>query len=387
MEELTELGLTIVEEPKVTAERLNKGLKDVQVLIVRSTIISKECIDNSPDLSLIVRAGAGVNNIDLVAASDKGIYVANCPGKNAIAVAELTMGLILSLDRFIPDNVSDFRQGKWNKGMYSKAEGLYGKTLGVVGTGQIGSELITRAQAFGMPVVAWSRSLTPDRAEEMDIMFADSIKTVADSCDILSIHLALTPDTKGVISREVLQKLKDGAFLINTSRAEVVDEEALFDELESGRLKAALDVFQEEPESKEGEFTSRFQSLNNVYITHHIGASTSQAQLAVAADAVDIVRGYVKQGKVRNWLNRCEHTEAPWQLVVRHFDKPGVIANVMSELKEADINAQELENVIFDGKKTACCTIQLDAEPSKKILENIRTRQDEVISATLISRN
>jgi D-3-phosphoglycerate dehydrogenase / 2-oxoglutarate reductase len=238
-----------------------------------------------------------------------------------------------------------------------------------------------------MPVVAWSRSLTPDRAEEMDIMFADSIKTVADSCDILSIHLALTPDTKGVISREVLQKLKDGAFLINTSRAEVVDEEALFDELDSGRLKAALDVFQEEPESKEGEFTSRFQSLKNVYITHHIGASTSQAQLAVAADAVDIVRGYVKQGKVRNWLNRCEHTEAPWQLVVRHFDKPGVIANVMSELKEADINAQELENVIFDGKKTACCTIQLDAEPSKKILENIRTRQDEVISATLISRN
>ena len=112
-----------------------------------------------------------------------------------------------------------------------------------------------------------------------------------------------------------------------------------------------------------------------------------QAQLAVAADAVDIIRGYVLEGKVRNWLNRCEHTEAPWQLVVRHFDKPGVIANVMTELKDAKINAQELENVIFEGKKTACCTIQLDAEPSKETLQNIRTRQDEVISATLTPRS
>lgn len=386
-DELKNLGLGVSDEPKATEEQLNKGLKDTQVLIVRSTIVSKECIDNSPDLSLIVRAGAGVNNIDMAAASDKGIYVANCPGKNAVAVAELTLGLILSLDRSIPDNVSDFRSGVWNKASHSKADGLFGKTLGIVGTGQIGREVIKRAKSFGMPVVAWSRSLTPDEAEEMDIMYADSISTVADTCDILSVHLALNKDTRGAISKEVLGKLKDGGTLINTSRAEVVDEDALYDELKSGRLRAGLDVFEGEPESKEGEFTSRFQSVENVYITHHIGASTNQAQLAVANDAVDIVRGYVKEGKVRNWLNRCEHTEAPWQLVVRHFDKPGVIANVMSELKQAEINAQELENVIFDGKKTACCTIQLASEPSKEILQNIRTRQDEVISATLIPRN
>jgi D-3-phosphoglycerate dehydrogenase len=384
--ELKDLGLGVSNEPKTTAEELNKGLEDIQVLIVRSTVVSKECIDNSPELSLIVRAGAGVNNIDMVAASDKGIYVANCPGKNAIAVAELTLGLILSLDRSIPDNVSDFRKGVWNKSAYSKAEGLFGKTLGIVGTGQIGQEVIKRAKCFGMPVVAWSRSLTPDKAEEMGIMFADSISTVAENCDILSVHLALNNDTRGTISKEVLKNLKDGSLLINTSRAEVVDEDALYDEVKNGRLRAGLDVFEEEPEFKEGEFSSRFQSLENVYITHHIGASTNQAQMAVAADAVDIVRGYVKQGKVRNWLNRCEHTEAPWQLVVRHYDKPGVIANVMNELKLADINAQELENVIFDGMKTACCTIQLSSEPSKETLKNIRTRQDEVISATLIPR-
>ncbi|MDR9364689.1 MAG: NAD(P)-dependent oxidoreductase, partial [Balneolaceae bacterium] len=363
---------------------LDSGLSDANVLIVRSTVVSKSCIEKSPNLSLIVRAGAGVNNIDIEAASNLGIYVANCPGKNAIAVAELTMGLIVSLDRYLGDNVVDFKAGKWNKATYSKADGLYGKVLGVIGVGQIGSEVITRAKAFGMPVIAWSRSLTPQKAEELDIIHAESIEEVASKCDILSVHLAINNQTKGIISKEVLSKLKDGAYFINTSRAGIVDEDALFEELKSGRIKAGLDVISDEPEFKQGEFTSRFQELDNVYVSHHIGASTKQAQLAVASDAVDIVRGYVQEGQVRNWLNRCEHTDAPWQLVVRHYDKPGVIANVMNELKQADINAQELTNVIFEGKQTACCTIQLDAEPSSEIMKSIRTRQDEVISATLI---
>jgi len=384
IDQLNLLGVSVDSNPGATSSDLDDGLENAQVLIVRSTVVSKKCIEGSPRLSLIIRAGAGVNNIDMEAASSMGIYVANCPGQNSIAVAELTMGLILALDRYLADNVSDFREGNWNKAIYSKAEGLFGKTLGMIGTGQIGKEVIKRAKAFGMPVVAWSRSLTPALANEMGIMFAESVEKAASECDILTVHLAMTPDTEKIISKRVLSNLKEGAHFINTARAGVVDENALFDELSSGRIKAGLDVFSEEPEYKHGSFVSRFQGLSNVYITHHIGASTQQAQLAVAADAVDIVRGYVETGKVRNWLNRCEHTDAPWQLVVRHFDKPGVIANVMNDLKEADINAQELENVIFEGKKTACCTIQLDAEPSDKMMQNIRTRQNEVISATLI---
>lgn len=382
--ELEKMGQKVINQPTATASDLDSGLEDANVLIVRSTVVSKTCVENSPYLSLIVRAGAGVNTIDIEAASNLGIYVANCPGKNAIAVAELTMGLIISLDRYLGDNVADFKAGKWNKATYSKADGLFGKVLGVIGVGQIGSEVITRAQAFGMPVIAWSRSLTEEDAEELDIVRADSIEEVASKCDILSVHLAINEETKGIISKEILSKLKDGACFINTSRAGIVDEDALYDELKSGRIKAGLDVIGDEPEFKQGEFSSRFQELENVYVSHHIGASTKQAQLAVASDAVDIVRGYVQEGNVRNWLNRCEHTDAPWQLVVRHYDKPGVIANVMNELKEADINAQELTNVIFEGKQTACCTIQLDAEPSSEIMKSIRTRQDEVISATLI---
>ncbi len=384
--QLNKLKQDVISNPKATSSELDAGVGQAQVLIVRSTVVSESCIKNSPELSLIIRAGAGVNNIDMDAASSMGIYVANCPGQNSIAVAELAMGLILSLDRFIADNVSDFRAGHWNKAAFSKADGIYGKVLGVIGTGQIGRELIKRAQAFGMPVVAWSRSLTDELAEELDIERAGSIKEVAEKCDVLSIHLAQNEHTKGIISKEVLASLKDGAMVINTSRAGVIDEEALFEELKAGRLRAGLDVFSDEPEFKEGEFTSRFQDLKNVYITHHTGASTTQAQLAVANDAVDIVRGYVQEGHVRNWINRCGQTEAPWQLVVRHFDKPGVIANVMTELKKADINAQELTNVIFDGKRTACCTIQLASKPSDEMMESIRTRQDEVISATLLPR-
>lgn len=387
VEELRNLGLDVLSEPQTTTADLDKGLASAQILIVRSTVVSGTCIENSPNLSLIIRAGAGVNNIDMRAASNFGIYVANCPGKNAIAVAELTMALILGLDRFIGDNVSDFRSGIWNKGAFSKAEGLYGKRLGIIGTGKIGQEVISRAQAFGMEVVAWSRSLTDERAEEMEIERAESVLDVAKKADVLSVHLAMNPHTKGIISKEVLSALKEGSFFINTSRAGVVDEEALVAELKSGRLKAGLDVFSDEPEFKQGEFSSRLQGVPNLYITHHIGASTQQAQKAVADDAVDIVRGYVQTGEVRNWINRLHQTEAPWQLVVRHYDKPGVIANVMSELKHAEINAQELTNVIFEGGTTACCTIQIDTEPSEEILKSIRTRQDEVISATLIARS
>jgi len=382
--ELNDLGVDVTFDPSVGGGDLDEGLGDTDILIVRSTLVTEKCIKNSPNLMLIIRAGAGVNTIDIEAASNFGIYVANCPGQNSIAVAELTMGLILSLDRFLPDNVIDFRNGQWNKATFSKADGLFGKTLGVVGVGQIGKSVIERAKAFGLDIVAWSRSLTPDVAEEMKIDFAENIQQVAESCDILTVHLAMNADTKEIISKDILSSLKDGAFFINTSRAGVVDEDALYEELKSGRIKAGLDVISDEPEYKKGEVESRFQDLDNVYISHHIGASTKQAQLAVASDAVDIVRGYLSEGKVRNWLNRCEQTEAPWKLVVRHYDKPGVIASVMSELKSADINAQELENVIFEGKNAACCTIQLDSKPTDDIFQKINTQHEDVISAMLI---
>ncbi len=385
--ELQKLNLDVDYNPKLGAEDLVDAAKTAAIVIVRSTVVNEKCIQNSNELSLIIRAGAGVNNIDLKAASAKGIYVANCPGKNSIAVAELAIGLILAIDRKIPDNVIDFRNGKWNKALYSKADGLFGKKLGIIGTGKIGMELVKRAQSCGIRVYAWSRSLTPERAAAIGVEYCKTIEDLVEAVDIVSVHLALKPETKGIISKDIIERMKPGTIFINTARAEVVDEDALVKAAEAGKIRAGLDVFNDEPEQKEGEFSSSLQEVKNIYVTHHIGASTEQAQNAVAADAISIVKEYVSEGRVRNWVNRCDSTDAGWQLIVRHYDKPGVLANVMTVLKEGNINAEELANVIFDGKIAACCTIQLDAQPSEEMLDKIRNRSDEVISATLINLN
>lgn len=378
------LGIDVEYKPKLKAEELASAIGEANILVVRSTEVRADCIDAARRLSLIIRAGAGVNTIDMKSANARGIYVANCPGKNSIAVAELTMGLILSLDRRIADNVIDLRNGKWNKAEYSKADGVFGKTLGIIGTGQIGIEVIKRARAFGLNVIAWSRSLSRERASELDVRHAGTIEDLVPLSDIVSVHLALKAETRGIINRRIIGMMKPGTVFINTSRAEVVDEAALREAVETGTLRVGSDVFAGEPEEKKGEFKSAFASHPRVYGTHHIGASTEQAQNAVAQETVEIITEYVQRGTVRNWVNRAKKTAASWQLVVRHFDKPGVLANVLGDLKASDINVEEMENVVFDGGKTACATIKLVDKPSDGVLKQILQRTDEVIQATLL---
>ncbi len=374
----------VIFQPKLTEEELPNSIQDIDILVVRSTIVNEKTINNSNKLSLIIRAGAGVNNINLKAANDKGIFVANCPGKNSIAVAELAMGLICAIDRKIPDNVIDFRNSKWNKALYSKANGLFGKVIGIVGVGQIGTELIYRAKAFGLNVIAWSRSLTDEKAEALEIERMNSLEELFSKADIVSVHLAQNSETKGIISKELISKMKKGSYVINTSRAGVVDEEALLTAAKEGKIFAGIDVFSEEPEGKEGIFKSKLIDVPNIYVTHHIGASTEQAQDAVAEETFNIISDFVKFRTVKNWVNRCKQTAAKYQLVVRHFDKPGVLARVMKLLSEERINAQEMENVIFDGEKTACCTIKLDSVPSDKILKELPAKEDEIIKVSLV---
>jgi D-3-phosphoglycerate dehydrogenase len=382
--EISNLGVEVQYKPKLKAEELAANIGDASILIVRSTEVHADCINAGKNLSLIIRAGAGVNTIDVKAANARGIYVANCPGKNSIAVAELTMALLLSLDRRIVENVSDLRNGKWNKSEYAKAEGVFGKTIGIIGVGQIGKEVITRAKAFGLRVIAWSRSLTPEKAEKLGIEYASSVETLVPQCDIVSVHVALKPETRNLINKNIIHSMKPGTIFLNTSRAEVVDEAALREDVTAGIVKVGADVFSNEPEEKSGPYSHPLAMMPGVYGTHHIGASTNQAQNAVAAEVVSIINDYMHQGIVRNWVNRAKKTAAKWQLVVRHFDKPGVLANVLDDLKASKINVQEVENVIFEGQQTACCTMKLDARPAEEIVAGIRKRADEVIQASLI---
>jgi len=382
--DLESLGITVINKPKTKSEELAAAVGDSDVLIVRSTEVRSDCISTAKNLSLIIRAGAGVNNIDMKAANARGIYVSNCPGKNSIAVAELTMGLLLAIDRRIADNVVDLRNGKWNKSEYSKADGVFGKTLGIIGVGQIGKEVIVRAKAFGLKVIAWSRSLKDERAATLGIQRATSIEELAAQSDIVSVHLALKPETKGIISKEIIGKMKPNAIFLNTSRWEVVDEEALYEAAKAGKIRVGLDVFSGEPEDKTSPFTNKLATLPNVYGTHHIGASTEQAQNAIADEVVAIIKQYKEQGTVRNWVNKAKSTPAKYQLIIRHYDKPGVLANVFNSLKTESINIQEVENLIFEGTETAVCSLKLETRPSDYTLDSIRARTQEVIQVQLV---
>lgn len=382
---LKEIGCEVICNPELKDEKLGEALRDTRadVLVVRSTAVTESMLE-AGRLSLIVRAGAGYNTIDVHAASERGIYVSNCPGKNAIAVAELAFALICALDRRIADNVADLRAGRWNKKEYSKARGLYGRTLGLIGLGQIGREMIPRARAFGMQVIGWSRSLTPATAAEMGIAFRQTIGEVANDCDILSLHLALTPDTRGVIGKEVFDVMRDGAYLINTSRAEVVDQAALLAALQTKHLHVGLDVFASEPAIATGDFTDEIIKHPTVIGTHHIGASTAQAQEAIAAETVRIIQAFKETGKVPNVVNLAEQTPATHLLVVRHRDRPGVLAHVFTELRKASNNVQEMENVVFEGAEAAIARISLDYPLSKETLDRMRAGNSDIMELNLL---
>src|SRR6195256_19444 len=253
---LQTIGCEVSFQPDLKDDLLTEAIHAVQpdVLVVRGTKVTEPMLAAGP-LQLIVRAGAGYNTIDVAAASRRGIYVSNCPGKNSIAVAELAFALILALDRRIADNVIALRRGEWNKKEFSKARGLFGRTLGLIGVGKIGAEMIPRARAFGMPVIAWSRSLTPEAAARVRVGWKATPADVAREASLVSVHLALNADTKAFLGAGFFAAMREGAYFINTARGEVVDQSALIEAMRSRGIRAGLDVYAGEPTSGAAEFT------------------------------------------------------------------------------------------------------------------------------------
>ena len=316
---LQALGCDVISEPDLQDQALADAMASTQpvIVIVRSTKITAPMMMTAPSVKLIIRAGAGYNTIDVKAASERGIRVANCPGKNSIAVAELAFGLMLSIDRRIPDNVADLRAGIWNKKGYSKARGIFGQTLGLLGIGNIGSLMIPRAKAFGMSIIVWDkpfdgqdREMTTAEAASLGldvsllpIHLAPTPADVAARCDVLSIHLALVPQTRGLVSADLLARMRPGSTLINCARGEIVDSAALTDAIRAKKIRAGLDVFGDEPSGASGVFADSIVNEPGVYGTHHIGASTDQAQEAIAAETVRIVRVFRDTGVAPNAVN------------------------------------------------------------------------------------
>ncbi|PYR88997.1 MAG: hydroxyacid dehydrogenase [Acidobacteria bacterium] len=401
IEGLKAAGCDVIYEPDLKDDPLTEAIaaSGADVLVVRGTKVTASMLD-AGHLSLIVRAGAGYNTIDVAGASSRGIYVSNCPGKNAIAVAELAFGLILALDRRIPDNVTELRGGSWNKKEYSKAQGLYGRTLGLLGVGSIGREMIRRAAGFGMSVVMWSRRFDGERrpitdveARELgiegamraiNIELAPTPSDVASRADVLSVHVALAPETKGLVNAALLAKLKPGSLFLNTARGEVVDYRALAAAVKERNLRVGLDVYANEPASATGPFQDELTALPGVYGTHHIGASTEQAQEAIAAETIRIIRSYKETGHVPNVVNLARRTPATHMLVVRHRDRPGVLAHVFSHLRQANLNVQETENIVFEGAEAAVARINLDAEPPSPLCDTIKRGNADVLDLHLV---
>ena len=385
---ITAAGCEVIYQPGLADQALADAIASTRsdVLVVRSTRVTEPMLQGGA-LSLIVRAGAGVNTIDVAAASRRGIYVSNCPGKNSIAVAELTFGLILALDRRIADCAADLRAGKWNKKEYSKARGLFGRTLGIIGYGSIGQEVAARARAFGLPVIVWSRRFQLDpgsRALDPGITVLDSPEAVAERADILTIHLALSKDTRNFVGTSIVNHLRPGSYFVNTSRGEVVDHAALAEAVRTRHLRVALDVFAQEPTVSTGPFEDPLIGLPNVIGTHHIGASTEQAQEAIAAEAARIIRTYKETGKVPNVVNLATKTPATHMLVVRHRDRPGVLAHVFDHLRAGDLNVQETENIIFEGAEAAIARINLDGNPSAELLRTISQGNQDILNLYLV---
>ncbi|RLF16253.1 MAG: hypothetical protein DRJ97_01475 [Thermoprotei archaeon] len=282
---------------KLDEEGLVEKVKDVDVLVVRSrTKVTRRVLEAASKLKAVIRAGVGVDNIDMAAAKEKGVAVVNTPRAPADSVAELTMAFALCLARKLTYLDRSMKEGRWLKGEMGVE--LKGKTMGLVGLGAIGSAVARLAKAFGMRVVAYDPYVSKERAEELGVELV-SLEELLSQSDFVSVHVPLTPETKGLIGRREIGLMKDGAFIINTSRGGVVDEQALYEALKSGKLGgAALDVYEREPPPPDHPLLK----LDNVICTPHIGGSTNDAQLRIALtmaeDLLRIARGEEPVNKV-----------------------------------------------------------------------------------------
>jgi D-3-phosphoglycerate dehydrogenase / 2-oxoglutarate reductase len=368
-------GHDVVVEPGLGADDLPGRLDGVQVLIVRGTKVTADAIVAGHQLQLVVRAGAGTNTIDTDAAAASGVFVCSVPGRNAVAVAELTLGLILASDRRIADNVVSARAGNWNKKEFSQARGLLGSSLGIVGLGDIGIAVAERAAGFGVDLIALDRpgraGARLDRIRTLGIDLVGSLDSLAGRADVLTVHVPGSAQTAGLIDAHVLSRMRDGSLLVNTSRGDVVDEAALLAELDRGRLRAALDVYADEPAGGSSSWSSAVASHPSVVATHHIGASTEQAQRAVAEGVVEVVAAFAR-GRVVNCVNLAKDPLGIVTLTVRHQDEVGVLACVLDRISRAGLNVEQMENRVFRGGRAAVATLSLSAPVDDELLGALR---------------
>jgi len=307
VEALGKLGCEVEVQPDLSPETLPGAVPGVDLLIVRSTKVHADTIAAADSLRGIIRAGSGYDNIDGEAAGSRGIPVCNCPGMNAVAVAELAMGHLIALDRRICEQDAQLQSGRWNKKEFSKARGLKGRSILIIGAGAIGTEMLMRCKAFGMSIVAQDPMLRDETARALGIELLpftrEALHEALGRVDAVSVHVASTAKTKGLCGTEFFEAMQPGAYFINTSRGELVDERALADAVAGKGIRAGLDVYRDQPSAKDTEWSTPLAGLPGVHCTHHCGASTDQAQLAVCEEVIRIIKTYRDEDRFVNVVN------------------------------------------------------------------------------------
>ncbi len=296
---LKEAGIEVEERIGLPLPDLKQAIKGAHGLIIRSnTKVTKELLEAADCLKVVGRAGTGLDNVDIPSCNKQGVVVMNTPGGNTNSAAEHTIAMIMAVSRHIPQATASMKDGKWEKKKFLGQE-VAGKTLGIIGIGRIGSIVSQLAQGLKMKVIAFDPHIRPDMAEKIGVELMD-IDSVLKNADYISIHTPLTPETKGLLNKELFLKMKDGAVVINCARGGIINEEDLYEALKSGKLKAAaLDVFENEPTTLE----NKLLSLENFICTPHLGASTKEAQENVAVAVARQIRDYLLTGEVRNAVN------------------------------------------------------------------------------------
>ncbi|MCX7910599.1 MAG: phosphoglycerate dehydrogenase [Endomicrobia bacterium] len=286
-------------KPKPTQEELQNLIRDYEGLLIRSEVkVTKEIIESADKLKLIVRAGTGVDNVDINAANKKGIIVMNVPGGNTISACEHTIGLILAMVRNIPQAHNSLKSGRWEREKFVGNE-LQGKTLGLIGLGRIGSEVAKRMKAFDMRIIAYDPYVSEEYANQLGVELK-SFEDLLKESDIISLHIPKTDSTKNLINKETISKMKDGVKIVNCARGGIINENDLYEALKSGKVSsAALDVFEKEPP----DFSSSLFKMENVVFTPHLGASTEEAQVKIAQEVSLMIVDFFTKGVIKNAVN------------------------------------------------------------------------------------
>lgn len=378
LEQIRGLAAEVTYVPGIRGPELRQHLPDVGILVVRGNRVSADTISSAPSLQMIIHAGSGTGDIDIEEASAAGIFVAHCPDQHATAVAELTLGLMIALDRRIVDNVIATREGRWIRTELSDATGLAGRTLGILGYGEIGRRVAQRARAFDMRVAAWTPQVATHALHEANVEFCTWPRELARLSDIVTVHAVGEDEDEReiIVDEDFLASLPEGASLVHVGHPGAVDRAALGRAVQERGLRVAADVFTSEPAADTGRVRFKLAELPGVICTQHIGPLTRQARQAVANEVLRIIRTFLVSGEAENCLNLCERSPATWQLVLRVRDQVGVMASILEAVRADGINAEEITSRVFTGAKAAFCTIALDERPSTEALEAIRDLPD-----------